>query len=148
MPRRSSLRASDTDRDTVADRLRAAATEGRLTTDELDERVSTALRARTYGELDQLVADLPAKRLVSAPRRNPALAVVSAAAVALAAVAVLAVAVAVITGIATIWMIWVAFSLILGRRRRMVRGTWACSRGARRLTQAERGAAGGYSPWL
>jgi hypothetical protein len=36
-----------------------ATTEGRLGTDELDERVGAAFSARTYGELDALVADLP-----------------------------------------------------------------------------------------
>jgi Flp pilus assembly protein TadB len=51
--------ASDADRDRVADRLRQAATEGRILAQELEERVSRALRARTYGELDELVADLP-----------------------------------------------------------------------------------------
>ncbi len=59
MTRRATLRASDADRDLVAERLRQAATEGRLSADELDERLGAALSARTYGELDGLVADLP-----------------------------------------------------------------------------------------
>ena len=45
------LRASDRDRDAVAERLREAATEGRLTTDELDERLARSFSAMTYGEL-------------------------------------------------------------------------------------------------
>lgn len=57
--KRSSMLASDADRERVADRLRQAATEGRILAEELEERVSRALRARTYGELDELVADLP-----------------------------------------------------------------------------------------
>lgn len=63
------LRASDADRDAVAERLRAAAVEGRLEPDELEERLHKALRARTYGELDRLLGDLPAGRSV-APRRR------------------------------------------------------------------------------
>src|SRR5687767_10245747 len=59
MSRYDSLRASDADRDAVTERLREAAGEGRLEPDELEERVDRALRARTYGELARLVADLP-----------------------------------------------------------------------------------------
>ena len=60
MARYTALRASDADREAVAERLRAAAVEGRLEPDELEERLETAFRARTYGELDRLVVDLPA----------------------------------------------------------------------------------------
>jgi Domain of unknown function (DUF1707)/2TM domain len=56
----SELLASDADRDRVAERLRAAAAEGRLTPDELEERLETAFSARTDAELEPLVADLPA----------------------------------------------------------------------------------------
>jgi hypothetical protein len=59
MAERSILRASDADRERVAERLRHASTEGRLTAEELEERMHRALSARTYGELDGLVADLP-----------------------------------------------------------------------------------------
>ena len=59
MARHSSLRAADSDRDAVTDRLRKAAAEGRLEPEELEDRVHTALRARTYGELDLVLADLP-----------------------------------------------------------------------------------------
>jgi hypothetical protein len=59
MARHSSLRAADADRDAVTERLRNAAAEGRLDPDELEDRVHTALRARTYGELDLVLADLP-----------------------------------------------------------------------------------------
>jgi Domain of unknown function (DUF1707) len=54
------LRVSHEDRDQVAEQLRVAAGDGRLTADELDERLETALTARTYGELEVLLADLPA----------------------------------------------------------------------------------------
>jgi len=59
MSRDSSLRASDADREAVTERLRTAAGEGRLDAEELEERLHTALRARTYGELDLVLADLP-----------------------------------------------------------------------------------------
>ena len=57
---RSELRASHEDRDQVVELLRVSAGDGRLTADELDERLEQAMTARTYGELARLVADLPA----------------------------------------------------------------------------------------
>jgi len=53
------LRASDADREQVADVLRHAAGKGRLTVEELDERIDRAFAARTQGELAELTADLP-----------------------------------------------------------------------------------------
>ena len=53
------IRASDADRDHITTRLREHFAAGRLTSDELDERVSAALKAKTHGELRQLMADLP-----------------------------------------------------------------------------------------
>ncbi len=67
MPRRSSIRASDADRESVAERLREAAGEGRILAHELEERLAKALRAQTYGDLDAVVADLPG---VPAKRRS------------------------------------------------------------------------------
>jgi hypothetical protein len=58
-PRRDQLRVSHEDRDAVAERLRVAAGDGRLSAEELDERLESALTARTYAELDVLVTDLP-----------------------------------------------------------------------------------------
>ncbi|MCD9880474.1 DUF1707 SHOCT-like domain-containing protein [Streptomyces guryensis] len=54
------LRASHADRDRVVDVLRVAAGDGRLTPEELDERLEAALSARTMGELVVLTTDLPA----------------------------------------------------------------------------------------
>jgi hypothetical protein len=71
MARNGSLRAADADRELVVERLRAAAAEGRIGHDELDERVSRALKARTYGELDATIADLPRPGGPSAERRTP-----------------------------------------------------------------------------
>jgi hypothetical protein len=62
------IRASDSDREQVSERLRRAAVEGRLTTEELEERLEAASAARTYGELDPLVADLPVSRPSHPPR--------------------------------------------------------------------------------
>ena len=56
---RSELRASHDDRDRVVELLRVSAGDGRLTAEELDERLEVAMTARTYGELAKLVADLP-----------------------------------------------------------------------------------------
>ena len=56
---RIALRAGDTDRDAVAAMLRIAAGEGRIDLSELEERLGLVNAAKTYGELDLLVADLP-----------------------------------------------------------------------------------------
>lgn len=56
----SELRASHDDRDRTVELLRVAAGDGRITAEELDERVGAALTARTYGQLAALVSDLPA----------------------------------------------------------------------------------------
>jgi hypothetical protein len=53
------LRASHADREQVVDVLRIAAGDGRLTAEELDERLEAALTARTMGELAVLTTDLP-----------------------------------------------------------------------------------------
>src|SRR5215813_5287189 len=61
------LRASHEDRDRVIEMLRVAAGDGRLTAEELDERVEIAFSARTYGELAALTSDLPATGQAVAP---------------------------------------------------------------------------------
>ena len=53
------LRASDADRDGVADALRAHCAAGRLRVDELEERLAAALGAATLDELQRLLQDLP-----------------------------------------------------------------------------------------
>lgn len=53
------FRTSDADRDRVAARLREHFAEGRLTHEELDERLTAALSAKTYGDLRHVLADLP-----------------------------------------------------------------------------------------
>lgn len=60
------IRASDTDREAVVAVLRDAYTEGRLTLDEFDERVTDAYAGRTWGDLRMLTADLPVKPVLGA----------------------------------------------------------------------------------
>lgn len=59
-PSPGGMRASDRDRDQVAEVLREAAAEGRLSMDELDERLDLVYGAKTYAELVPITADLPA----------------------------------------------------------------------------------------
>jgi len=68
---RSELRASHDDRDRVVELLRVSAGDGRLTAEELDERLELAMTARTYGELARLVADLPAQGAAASPATAP-----------------------------------------------------------------------------
>jgi hypothetical protein len=64
-------RASDADRDTAVDILCAAAADGRLTMTELDERVGSALTARTLAQLAHLTADLIGLRAAAASLAPP-----------------------------------------------------------------------------
>ncbi len=102
----SELRASDADRERVAERLRAAAGEGRLTADELEERLERAFSGKTGAELAPLVADLPAT--VSSPgptagrRRGPDRDHLRA----YVAVNLLLVAIWALTGAGYFWPIW------------------------------------------
>ena len=68
---RGQMRAADADRDRAVNYLTTAYTEGRLAKDEYDARLETALSARTYADLDQVVTDLPGARVGPVPRRGP-----------------------------------------------------------------------------
>jgi hypothetical protein len=61
------MRASDADRDRVADQLREALAEGRLTAEEHAERLDAVYEAKTYAELAPIVHDLPATGGVPLP---------------------------------------------------------------------------------
>src|SRR4051812_23583901 len=61
------LRASDADRERVAEVLRDALAEGRLDMEEFEERLEVTYKARTYGELVPVTRDLPAAGAGSAP---------------------------------------------------------------------------------
>jgi hypothetical protein len=108
MARSSSLRASDADRDAVAERLRQAAIEGRLEPHELEDRLHTALRARTYGELDRLLSDLPRRTPPRARPRPP----VGVAGLLLAATVRLVVALLVIAALVTALAVTAAWWII------------------------------------
>lgn len=62
-------RASDADRERAIDVLKAAFAEGRLTREEHGERIQRAHRSRTYAELAEVSADLPAGPLGTLPQR-------------------------------------------------------------------------------
>ena len=95
-----SMRAADTDRDRTVERLRDAAAQGRLTPDDLERRLETALAARTYAELEGVVADLPqpdgARRAV---RERSELG-------GLLATSMLLVAIWALTGMGYFWPVW------------------------------------------
>src|SRR3954453_3887803 len=150
----SSLRASDADRDAVAERLRRAAGEGRLDPDELEERLRKALRPRAYGDLERLLNDLPAKPVAWERRRAEAMpAARTALAVAMRVVFTLAV-VAIVLGVTVAmsawWVLWALVWFGLRGRRPSAarfggRPPWACSPrpcGPQRGRRAGRGAAG------
>jgi hypothetical protein len=150
MAHRAPLRASDADREQVAERLRQATAEGRLHPDELDHRLGAALSAKTYGELDGLVADLPSPAVA---RRRPSLAPLVPPVVALAlaipvALVVLALVVFVITGLFVGWLLWLVIGwwFFAGRRRahiargRPYPGAWgSCRHCGPRRTQTRGG---------
>ncbi|RAO33038.1 uncharacterized protein PSN13_03732 [Micromonospora saelicesensis] len=75
MDGRDGMRAADSDRAAVADRLRVALDEGRLDLHEYDERLQRAYAARTYADLEVLLTDLPpvtpAQRSGLAPAAGP-----------------------------------------------------------------------------
>ena len=112
-----SLRVSDREREEVAAQLRDHAAEGRLTPEELDERVELALSARTGADLDALLVDLPrAPRTAEPPRPHlPAVSLV-------AGVALLLLAVWLATGAGHFWPVWVlgflAFAMVRRGRTR------------------------------
>jgi hypothetical protein len=65
---RSDLRVGDADRKAVVDELQRHYIEGRLTSEELSERVGHALNARIFGDLATLLTDLPALESPSSPQ--------------------------------------------------------------------------------
>jgi hypothetical protein len=75
VPGNPRIRASDADRDRAAALLSAHHAAGRLTAEEFHERLDQALNAKTLGEIDELLADLPVIDLYELPdaslRRSP-----------------------------------------------------------------------------
>jgi hypothetical protein len=119
------MRASDADREKVAQLLRDSASDGRLDMDELDERLDKVYAARTFGELRALTRDLP----VAAPA--PSAPVVQNGAPAhwhyrartrkFATIAVLLIAIWALTGAGYFWpvwpLLWFAFFTLRSRHR-------------------------------
>src|SRR5512139_601450 len=65
------LRISDEDRHKVAEVLRHAAGEGRIDLEELDERLEATFKAKTYGDLVPITADLPVRTTGALPGTPP-----------------------------------------------------------------------------
>ena len=127
------VKASDSDRDAVVSDLSVHFQAGRLTAGEFDERMGRALAARTWGELRELLADLPAAQPgPQAPASEfPECAAVAAAVVRLvaprvAALAGIGIAAAVLVIVASVgWgMAWLLLPALLIVRRLV------CSAGA------------------
>ncbi len=124
------IRAADADRDRVAATVQTAGSEGRLTLEEVEERLTRVYAAKFTDELAALTTDLP--RPAPAPpgfpltraalRRHPALRLHLAVVV---AVAVLVVVRWAVLGAGFFWpafpMFWLAVSLFVHARVRSVR---------------------------
>lgn len=67
MPPNPDIRASDADRDRVAELLREHCAQGRITVDELNERLEAVYASRTLGQLQEVTADLPEEDLYELP---------------------------------------------------------------------------------
>jgi hypothetical protein len=111
------MRASDAERAATAEVLRRHHAEGRLDTDELEERIERCYAAKTRGELDDLTADLPGTRrrrqppTPGRPHRAPRM---NAAFLAIAAI----IAVSVTTDAHVLWLIWPLAFFVFGPFRR------------------------------
>src|SRR5829696_9275392 len=110
------LRASDAEREHHAELLREHAAQGRLTVNELEERLDRVYTARTRGELEPIVADLPAAKPPPAPRqrRRPR---VRPELVPFIAVNLVLIAIWAATGAGYFWPIWPLLGRGLGLLR-------------------------------
>jgi hypothetical protein len=114
------VRASDAEREQVSRQLGEHAAAGRLTPEELDERLDAAYAARTNAELDRLLEDLPAAPVGRAddPARRVARARLTHRAGAAAIASVLCVAVWLATGASgSFWPIWIILIAAVGLAR-------------------------------
>lgn len=127
MSRRATLRASDADREQIAERLRKATAEGRLLAEELEERLEATFSARTYGDLDAVVADLPSATVRRRERpRPPAVNPVNVMALFILAPVILSLMLAAAVVVATLFSAWGALLivgwLVFGHARRTYLG--------------------------
>ena len=114
------VRASDAEREQVSRRLGEHAAAGRLTPEELDERLDAAYAARTHAELDRLLDDLPAAPLPRAedPAQKVARARLTHRAGAAAIASLLCVGVWLATGAnESFWPIWIILVAAIGLAR-------------------------------
>jgi Domain of unknown function (DUF1707) len=142
------MRASDADRELIAERLRHATVEGRLVAEELEQRLEAAFSARTYGELDTLVADLP---VAQPQRRQTTTRSYIAPAIGLAilipiALALIAAVMFVIVSVFAAWGLWIVLGWWCFGHRSRIRGQ---RRSAHATTQWQDGRASARSGgWL
>src|SRR5256885_1639183 len=105
------LRVSDEDRERVAVTLRKNASDGRLSVDELSERLDRVYAARTAGDLAPITRDLPAER----PRRSGSRGIPTT----FVWVSILLIAIWAATGAGYFWplwpMLWFAFATMKSR---------------------------------
>lgn len=126
-PTDPSFRASDAERERTADMLRDHCAAGRITAEEQDERTDAAYAARTVGELQALVADLPALPApLPRPGHDPARELAKRRVLhrtgAWALLSVAAVAIWLATGASsTFWPIWI----MLGAGIRLAMVSWS-----------------------
>jgi uncharacterized protein DUF1707 len=132
--RADGYRVGDAERNRAADLLKEAHAAGYLTLEEVDERLGAALAARTRGELDRLVADLPpewraTQQGTRRPARRPGFAEEAAwlAPLALVALAVVALALVMVTRGGGFFffpfpLLWILFAF--GRRARWGPPRW------------------------
>jgi hypothetical protein len=113
------LLASDAEREHHAELLREHAAQGRITVDELDERLDRVYAARTHGELAPVVADLPAPQRPRPPRRAPSRRRPELAA--FLAVNLMLIVIWAATGAGYFWPIWPILGWGLG-----LIGPWSC----------------------
>jgi hypothetical protein len=129
MARRTTLRASDADREQIAERLRKATGEGRLLAEELEERLEATFTARTYGELDAVVADLPGVTVRPRERpRPPVLNPVHLIALFILAPVIISLMIAAAVLVATLFSAWGALLIVgwfmFGRGHRQYWGSY------------------------
>ena len=130
------LRAGDADRERAIEQLRLHAAEGRLQTEELEARVHAALAARTLGELEPLLHDLP--RLPGGRSRARPRVASQQRLRSILPLAILLIAIWALTGMGYFWPVWpllgVGFMAFGGGGRHV-----GC--GQRRRSQSVRGSA-------
>jgi Domain of unknown function (DUF1707) len=153
MSRRATLKASDADREQIAERLRKATAEGRLLAEELEERLEATFGARTYGELDAVVADLPGatvRRAEHSRSRGITLTPVHVIALFLLAPVIISLLLAVAVILATLFSAWglllIVGWFVFGHGRRQYWGSYRRSVHAASRWPARR--APGPRPWI